>query len=84
MYRKYIFIIISLQKNYSSRYTNPLSKTSKRRLPVLTLVASLEREDRVFGQNYLSPLLTSILLSSLIFLWLRIEAVHAELDGIFG
>jgi hypothetical protein len=35
-------------------------------------------------KNYLSSLLTSILLSSLIFLWLRIEAVHAELDGIFS
>ncbi len=70
MYSKYIFIKISLQ-----------SKTSKRRLPVFSLVTNLEREDIVFGQNYLSPLLTSILLSSLIFLWLRIEAVHAELEG---
>jgi hypothetical protein len=84
MYRKYIFIIISLQKNYSSRDTTPLSKTSKRWLPVLTLVASLEREDRVFGQNYLSSILTSILLSSSIFLWLRIEAVHAEVEGILS
>ncbi len=83
MYRKYIFIIISRQKNYSSRDTTPLSKTSKRWLPVLSLVASLKREDRVFGQNYLSPLLT---VHSPLFLDLFVveNRSYAELEGILS
>ncbi len=52
-------------------------------LPTLCLYAlscCQPREDRVFGQNY--PSLSSLPLSSLIYLWLRIKAVHAELEGI--